>query len=228
MANFWQKVTLASVATVAGIAATIVYAEPSLAQRQRQVTCESLNSRRVSCQMETQDGVQIERQYSQTPCRGKWGFGRGYVWVEDGCRARFSSLGGRDNRNDDNERYNNRRYPRDNDNARYNGRRDSGDDYENINQIYRDVLDRDVDRRGYRVYSDRIKDGWSLSRVRREIARSSEAREAISRLYQRVLGRDADPEGLRTYQRSLEDGGSLRSVEREIARSQEARERRRN
>lgn len=225
MANFCQKITLASVATVAGIAATIVYAEPSLAQRQ--VTCESLNSKRASCQIETQDGVQIERQYSQTPCRGKWGFGRGYVWVEDGCRARFSSLGDRDGRNDDNERYN-RRYPRGNDNERYNGRRYSRDDYVDINRIYRDVLDRNVDRRGYRVYSDRIKDGWSLSRVRREIARSSEAREAISRLYQRVLGRDADPEGLRTYQRSLEDGGSLRSVEREIARSQEARERRRN
>lgn len=216
MTNFCQKITLASVASIAAVAASLSGAESSLAQRQ--VTCESVNSSRTSCQMNTQDGVEIDQQYSQTPCRGKWGFGKGYVWVEDGCRASFRALGDRDDG----------RYSRDNDNndSYDNSGRYSGDYYEDLNQIYREVLGRDVDNRGYRVYSGRIKDGWSLSQVRREVARSSEAAGAINRLYHKVLGRDADSRGLSTYQRNLEDGWSLRRIERELARSQEARNRR--
>lgn len=220
MTNFCQKITLASVASIAAVTATLAGTDPSLAQSQ--TTCQSYDLKRVSCQIDTRDGVEIDRQYSQTPCRGKWGFGRGYVWVEDGCRASFKSLG------DDNDRSDRERYSRGDDNDRRDGGRYSRGDYKDLDQIYRDVLDREIDRRGYRVYSDRMRDGWSLSRVRREVARSSEATESINRLYQRILGRDADSEGLRTYRKQLEDGWSLRRVERELARSQESRERRRD
>ena len=189
MINLYQKPTLASVASVTAIAAILVGAEPSLAQRQ--VICNH-DLKRMSCQIDTQDGVRIA-----------------------------SSLTSR------NEPYDSRSDSRNNNSDRSDSRSDSRDNYEDLNRIYRDVLGRDIDRRGYRVYSARIRDGWSLSKVRKEVARSREATEAINRLYQKILGRDADPAGVRTYQKNLESGWSLRQVERALANSQEGRNRRR-
>lgn len=215
--NFWQKVILVNAASIAAIAATLVGVESSLAQSQ--TTCESQDFRRVSCPINTRNGVELYQQNSQTSCRGKWGFGRGSVWVEDGCRATFRSLDDQDARQDE------RRNRWDERNDR---RSESRDNYEELNKIYRDVLDRDIDRRGFRMYSQRIREGWPLSRVRKEVARSSEAREEINRIYRNRLGRDADQDGLRTYQKRLEDGWSLRRVEGALANSEEARQRRRN
>lgn len=184
-----QKLTLASVSSLAAIAAILIGAEPSLAQRQG--TCDH-DLKRVSCQIDTQDGVRIASSF------------RGW-----------------------NQPYDSRSDSRSNNSDRSDSRSDSGDNYEALDQIYRDVLGRDIDRRGYRVYSARIRDGWSLSKVRKEVARSSEATQAINRLYQKILGRDADPAGMRTYQKNLEAGWSLRQVERALANSQEGRNRRR-
>ena len=46
--------------------------------------------------MNTNGGVRISRQISNTPCqRGRnWNFDRGGVWVKDGCRAEFVTGGG--------------------------------------------------------------------------------------------------------------------------------------
>lgn len=184
-----QKLTLASVASLAAIAAILIGAEPSLTQRQ--VNCNH-DLKRVSCQIDTQDGAEIASSF------------RGW-----------------------NEPYDSRSNSRNNNSDRSDSRSDSHDNYEELNRIYRDVLGRDVDHRGYRVYSARIRDGWSLSKVRKEVARSSEATQAINRLYQKILGRDADPAGMRTYQKNLESGWSLRQVERALANSQEGRNRRR-
>ena len=60
------------------------------------VRCESNDYRTVRCPMNTNGGVRISRQISNTPCqRGRnWNFDRGGVWVKDGCRAEFVTGGG--------------------------------------------------------------------------------------------------------------------------------------
>ena len=59
------------------------------------VRCDSNDNRYRQC---TIDGrrVYLERQYSKSPCvEGQsWGYGRGYVWVNNGCRAQFTSSRG--------------------------------------------------------------------------------------------------------------------------------------
>lgn len=52
----------------------------------------------------------------------------------------------------------------------------SGDIRAEINQIYREVLGRDADWQGLNTYQDRYNQGWSLDRIRNDIARSQEAR----------------------------------------------------
>ena len=205
--NFWQKVILVNAASIAAIAATLVGVESGSAQSQ--TTCDQ-DFIRVSCpatfrSLNKQDARQNERRNR---------------WDERDTRQneRRNRWDERDTRQ--NERRNRWDEPDD--------RRRDHDNYEELNKIYRDVLDRDIDRRGFRVYSERIREGWPLSRVRKEVARSSEATEEINRIYRNRLGRDVDQDGLRTYQKRLEDGWSLRRVEGALANSEEARERRRN
>ena len=126
----------------------------------------------------------------------------------------------RDRRNDDYD------YRRDRRDGSYDYRRNRSNVSNNINRIYRNVLGRNADNRGLRMYRQRVESGWSLEKVRRDIADSSEAEQAINRLYQGELGRNADREGLRTYKRRLADGWSLDRVRQDISRSREARSRR--
>ncbi len=60
------------------------------------VRCESNDYRTVRCPMNTNGGVRISRQISNTPCQmgRNWNFDRGGVWVKDGCRAEFVTGGG--------------------------------------------------------------------------------------------------------------------------------------
>lgn len=101
---------------------------------------------------------------------------------------------------------------------------EDGELYREINQIYREVLGRRVDRSGFRTYADRVEDGKSLEWVRQDVAKSSEAKAAINRIYQQVLGRDADSSGLKTYTKRLQDGWTLQEVRADIIRSQESRD----
>ncbi|MEA9758213.1 DUF3011 domain-containing protein [Xanthomonas campestris pv. raphani] len=57
------------------------------------VRCESKDMARVHCDMDTEHGVQLVRQLSETSCiRGsEWDIERDGVWVEQGCRAEFAS-----------------------------------------------------------------------------------------------------------------------------------------
>ena len=121
---------------------------------------------------------------------------------------------------------------RDRDEYRYrdrdeNRRRDRDEIYDEIDEIYQEVLGRDADRRGFRIYRQRLESGWSLQEVRRDIANSEEAEEAINSIYQQQLDRDADRRGLKFYKQRLESGWSLNQVRRHIATSEEARDRRR-
>jgi hypothetical protein len=53
--------------------------------------CESIDRRVRECPANTRAGVHLVRQLSRAACiQGRtWGYGRGGVWVSDGCRAEF-------------------------------------------------------------------------------------------------------------------------------------------
>jgi hypothetical protein len=69
----------------------------------RTIRCESTDSRRTTCRVDTQGGVRIARQISHTSCiEGRtWGANSSGVWVSNGCRADFAIGSGRNYRNDD-------------------------------------------------------------------------------------------------------------------------------
>jgi hypothetical protein len=64
--------------------------------RIRVVRCESQDSRPQQCQVDTGGIVKLRRQLSKAPCiEGRsWGYDRGGIWVERGCRADFEIGGG--------------------------------------------------------------------------------------------------------------------------------------
>ena len=64
----------------------------------RIVRCESTNSRRTWCRVDTGGGVRIARQLSHTPCieGSSWGSNDRGVWVSNGCRADFAVRSGHD------------------------------------------------------------------------------------------------------------------------------------
>lgn len=57
------------------------------------VRCESTDGRTRECPADTSRGVRLVRQISRAACvEGQsWGYGRGGVWVTQGCRAEFAS-----------------------------------------------------------------------------------------------------------------------------------------
>jgi hypothetical protein len=56
------------------------------------ITCESSNGGRNYCRVPTGSGVRLVRQRSDAPCRqgSTWGYDRGGIWVDRGCRADFA------------------------------------------------------------------------------------------------------------------------------------------
>ncbi len=61
------------------------------ARAQNIVICESRNGRTERCAINTRGGIELIEQLSDTSCRGRWSYGRGYVEVRDGCRAKFAN-----------------------------------------------------------------------------------------------------------------------------------------
>lgn len=55
------------------------------------VTCNSRNDQRNYCRVDTRNGVRLHRQLSRSDCRQNqtWGYDRGGIWVDGGCRAEF-------------------------------------------------------------------------------------------------------------------------------------------
>ena len=60
------------------------------------VNCSSNNGKRNYCSADTSRGVSLSRQISGSPCTfgQTWGYGRGQIWVDRGCRADFRLSGG--------------------------------------------------------------------------------------------------------------------------------------
>jgi len=61
----------------------------------RTVRCDSNDNRYVQCAIDGR-GATLVRQYSKSACvEGRsWGAGRGFVWVNNGCRAEFATNNG--------------------------------------------------------------------------------------------------------------------------------------
>ena len=62
----------------------------------QQVRCESDNGRYRECRIPSRSRVQLTRQLSDSSCvEGRtWGTKGNHVWVNKGCRAEFSAVGG--------------------------------------------------------------------------------------------------------------------------------------
>jgi hypothetical protein len=107
-----------------------------------------------------------------------------------------------------------------------------------VRRAYQDVLERDPDQAGLRLYRSRIiDDGWTEQDVREALRKSPEyrekttmtwpkAQEIVRRAYLAVLNREPDA-GSRGYvEKVLRDGWTQADVERELRRSGEYRNRR--
>lgn len=102
-----------------------------------------------------------------------------------------------------------------------------------VRRAYQDILERDPDPAGLRLYRSRIiDDGWTEQQVREALRNSAEyrekttmtpakAREIVRSAYLNVLNREPDP-GSETYvARILRDRWTQQDVERELRRSPE-------
>jgi Peptidase inhibitor family I36 len=107
-----------------------------------------------------------------------------------------------------------------------------------IRRAYRDLLDREPDSAGLRLYRGRIvDDGWSEAQVREAVRNSPEyrqkstmtrsrAEEIVRSAYLSTLGREPDS-GSRSYvDRVMRDAWTRQDVERELRKSPEYRGRR--
>jgi Peptidase inhibitor family I36 len=104
-----------------------------------------------------------------------------------------------------------------------------------VRRAYEDVLDRQPDQGGLRLYRSRmIDDGWTEKQVRDALRSSPEykqnsvknANEIVKRAYQSVLKRDPDAGSSGYVNRVLKDGWTQADVERELRKSPEYRNKR--
>ena len=103
-----------------------------------------------------------------------------------------------------------------------------------VRRAYRDILDREPDPEGLRLYRSRMIDkDWTEQDVREALRdspeyakRASESAERIvNRTYQDVLGREPDPNGLRIYRNKvLNQGWDEYDVTEALRRSPEYRQ----
>ena len=84
------KVTFVAIAAPLAIAATLATAQSARAQAT--ITCASQDYQRSNCPIDTSNGVKLVKQLSKRSCNGNWGYGTGFVWVDEGCRAQFQAI----------------------------------------------------------------------------------------------------------------------------------------
>jgi hypothetical protein len=97
-----------------------------------------------------------------------------------------------------------------------------------IRRAYDDILHREPDADGLRLYRSRmIDDGWSESDVREALRESPEfAEEIVRRAYEDVLGREPDAASGGYVDRILRDHWTEEDVARELRNSDEYRNKR--
>ncbi len=95
---------------------------------------------------------------------------------------------------------------------------------------YRDLLGREPDGPGLRLYVSRLVEaGWSEEQFREALRRSDEFKHRdldaiIRRAFRDILGRDPDASGRATYQRSLSRGMTENEMRDDLRRSREGAE----
>jgi hypothetical protein len=116
--------------------------------------------------------------------------------------------------------------------------RSNGDPERIVRRAYQDILDREPDSSGLRLYRSRIiDDGWSESDVREALRKSPEFREKstmtqaraqdiVRRAYLSILKREPDSGSHGYVDRVLRDHWTQQDVERELRKSAEYRGRR--
>ena len=107
-----------------------------------------------------------------------------------------------------------------------------------VRRAYRDLLEREPDSAGLRLYRNHIvEDGWSEAQVREAIRSSAEyrqkstmtrarAEEIVRSAYVSVLGREPDSGSGGYVNRVMREGWTRQDVERELRKSAEYRSRR--
>jgi hypothetical protein len=112
------------------------------------------------------------------------------------------------------------------------GDRDTRDVERVIRRAYQDILDREPDRDGMRLYRSRmIDDGWSEKDVRDALRKSPEyrtvtrenAQETVRKAYLSVLGREPDAGSSGYVNKVMRERWSQADVERELRKSPEYR-----
>ena len=93
-----------------------------------------------------------------------------------------------------------------------------------INHLYREMLGRDADPEGLETYVEALERGWSVDKIREEIANSHETRLILQQLYREIFNRDVDETGLNTYRDLLQRGWGLKRVRKDLLASPEARQ----
>ena len=93
-----------------------------------------------------------------------------------------------------------------------------------VNHLYQEMLGRDADQEGLETYVEALQRGWSVDKIREEIANSHETRQILQRLYREIFNRDVDETGLNTYRDLLRRGWGLRRVRKDLIASPEARQ----
>ncbi|MGD1936480.1 MAG: DUF4214 domain-containing protein [Cyanophyceae cyanobacterium] len=92
-----------------------------------------------------------------------------------------------------------------------------------VNYLYQEMLGRDADPEGLETYVEALQRGWSVDKIREEIANSHETRQLLQQLYQEIFSRDVDEAGLDTYRNLLQQGWGLRRVRKDLIASPEAK-----
>jgi hypothetical protein len=150
---------------------------------------------------------------------------------------RISSIRVRHSSRDHDRRSDDRGYSGRDDDRGYSGRHQDADDI--VRRAYRDILEREPDGPGLRLYRSRIiDDGWTERQVREALRTSPEyrerhamtrerAEEIVRHAYLAVLHREPDSESRGYVDRVLRDKWTQQDVERELRRSAEYRNRNR-
>jgi TorA maturation chaperone TorD len=104
-----------------------------------------------------------------------------------------------------------------------------------IRRAYEDILDREPDQKGLRLYRSRmIDDGWTEEDVRKALRESPEyekreresADKIVREAYEDVFGREPDARGLASYRKKvLDDGWDEQDVREALRESPEYRKR---
>jgi hypothetical protein len=85
-----------------------------------------------------------------------------------------------------------------------------------INQFYRDILERDADTAGLRSFLQQYRSGVDLEEIRRRIAYSTETSQRLGSVFSQLTGRNIPGGRLRQYIEQLATGTTMVQIRQEI------------